>query len=266
MVEPVEVLIGSLLMLAARVIRTTRLKLGWSQEYLGQRCGLAQSTISLIERALAVEVPLATLVRILRVLDVEAELVLRPPHVPGHGRQRDAAHARAVAHVRGRLEGLGWRVATEVSITSGRWRGWIDVLAYHPGEHVLLVIEVKTEISDMGEIDRQLGWYEREAWAAARQLAWRPRAVTGLLLLLMTAANDERLRENRDAFAQAYPVRAEELAALVEDPGQPPRRGVRGLAMIDPRSHRRGWLRATRLDGRRSAAPYRDYRDFVDRD
>jgi transcriptional regulator with XRE-family HTH domain len=265
MVEPVEVLIGSLLLSVARVIRATRRKLGWSQARLAERCGLAQSTISLIERALAVEVPLATLVRVLHVLDVETELVLRPPQVGGRGRQRDAAHARCVAHVRGRLEGLGWQVATEVPVTSGRWRGWIDILAYHPDEHVLLIIEVKTEIRDVGEIDRQLGWYEREAWAAARQLGWRPRSSTGALLLLMTAANDERLRENRDAFAQAYAVRAQDLVALVAEPRRPPRRGARGLAMIDPRSHRRVWLRATSLDGRRSAAPYRDYRDFVAR-
>ena len=33
----------------------------------------------------------------------------------------------------------------------------------------------------------------------------------------------------------------------------------RNLALIDPRSKRRQWLRPSRVDGRRSAAPYADY-------
>jgi hypothetical protein len=37
------------------------------------------------------------------------------------------------------------------------------------------------------------------------------------------------------------------------------------LAMIDPSSRRREWLIRTAVDGRRSAAPYADYADFIDR-
>ena len=37
----------------------------------------------------------------------------------------------------------------------------------------------------------------------------------------------------------------------------------RGVAMIDPRSKRRDWLRSLAIDGRRSKLPYRDYADFM---
>ena len=40
---------------------------------------------------------------------------------------------------------------------------------------------------------------------------------------------------------------------------------VQGLAMIDPSSRRREWLIRTTVDGRRSAAPYVDYADFMRR-
>ena len=92
-------------------------------------------------------------------------------------RQRDVVHAKCSAHVARRLERTGWRVATEVEVGGDRSRGWIDVLAWHPATGLLLVIEIKTELHDLGAIERSLGWYEREAWAAARQIGWRPRRV-----------------------------------------------------------------------------------------
>jgi hypothetical protein len=125
----------------------------------------------------------------------------------------------------------------------------------------VLVIEVKTELHDLGQVERQLGWYEREAWAAARRLHWRPERVVGALLLLATEETDERLRANREPLAASFPVRAAGLASIV-DAGSAATR-ARALAMIDPRSKRRRWLRAARMDGRRTVAPYRDYADFM---
>jgi hypothetical protein len=36
-----------------------------------------------------------------------------------------------------------------------------------------------------------------------------------------------------------------------------------GIALIDPRSHRKEWLLRARSHGRRTPAPYRNYADFV---
>jgi hypothetical protein len=82
------------------------------------------------------------------------------------------------------------------------------------------------------------------------------------LFVLATEANDQRIRDNREQFARGFPVRAAALISVVagEDSIQP--RG-RALALIDPRSKRRDWLRPARADGRRSAAPYADYLDFM---
>ena len=51
--------------------------------------------------------------------------------------------------------------------------GWIDVLAYHPGTGMLVVIEVKTELHDIGAEQRRFASYERESYAAARRLGDR---------------------------------------------------------------------------------------------
>jgi hypothetical protein len=106
-----------------------------------------------------------------------------------------------------------------------------------------------------------MAWYEREAFAAAHRLAWRPVRVATALLLLETEANDVAVIGNRQLMKQSFPTRAGTLAAWLEHPGgRPPPRGV---AMIDPVSHRRAWLRPTRADGRRSPAPHLNYADFM---
>lgn len=176
--------------------------------------------------------------------------------------QGDLAHARCVAFVVRQLRRAGWLVDTEVEIGGDRSRGWIDVLAFDPRTGSALVIEIKTEVHDLGSIERSLGWYEREAWAAARRRGWRPVSVGGCLLLLATTVNDDRVRQNRASFAAGFPVRSRSLSELVAGRPDPGRRG-RGIALIDPLSRRQDWLRPTALDRRRSAAPYADYVSFL---
>ena len=254
--------------LIGRTIRQTRLALGLTQARVGEGVGLSQTEISAIERAIYPDMPLATAVRVLDALDIRVEFRLVPPYVAGRGESRDEAHARCVGYVARRLEQAGWRVAREVPVGGSRWRGFIDILAFHPEARVLLIVEIKTEIVDVGEIDRQLSSYEREAWSATHGLGWRPSSVVGALVLLGTEANDASIRRHRDAFGSAYPVDGRAFGQLVRSPlvalpqSQPGRR-PRAIAMVDPRSRRREWLLPTTLDGRRSPARYRDRRDFL---
>ena len=92
-----------------------------------------------------------------------------------------------------------------------------------------------------------------------------PTTVASLLVMLATEANEHRLIENRPVIEASFGQRAEELATPA--PGHP-ERGVgsavrRAVAMVDPRSRRRGWLIAPRVMGRRSRVPYADYADFM---
>jgi transcriptional regulator with XRE-family HTH domain len=235
--------------------------MGWSQAELACRAHLSQPTVSAIERGRIGDVTFETAWRLLDALGARASLAIDPPYLGDRSRQADAAHARCTSHVGRRLERAGWQVAREVEVGGGRSRGWIDILAYHPRTGLVLVVEVKTELRDLGQIERTLGWYEREAWASARRLSWRPTRVVGVLLLLGTEANEDRVRSNRDALDGAFRLRAVDLRRMVE--GSVAGIVGRGLAMIDPRSKRRLWIRPTRIDGRRSPAPYTDYAGFM---
>ena len=112
-------------------------------------------------------------------------------------------------------------------------------------DDVLLVIEVKSEIHDLGGIDRHLQWYMREAWAAA---------------LLESSENDERIQINRQYLEAAFPMRARALAGLIDRSTRTSwPAGTKGLVMIDPASRAKEWIKRTRLDGRRGRAPWLDY-------
>jgi transcriptional regulator with XRE-family HTH domain len=242
-------------------IRSVRNAIGMSQRRLAARVGRSQSFISRVEAGRVGSIRVSDLDRLCRGLGATLVLGVEEPLVLGGARQRDAAHAVSIGHVVRRLSAAGWLVEREVEIGPPGRPGWIDVLAFHPESGVLLVIEVKSELRDLGELERQIGWYQSEAIRAARRFGWSADVVLGSVLLLATDTNDRRLLELGATLRSAFPLRARDLAAVVE--GGRPSGSARALAMIDPRSRARRWCRPTRLDGRRTTAPYRDYRDFV---
>jgi len=239
-------------------LRQARLARRWSQRRLARASGFDHSIIGRIERGRLPHLSFRTAIGVLEALGVEPQLRLLAPRVDDQP-VRDRAHARCVAMVARRLERAGYEVATEVEVGSGRWRGFIDVMAIHSTQRLLLVVEVKTELRDVGEVDRQVAAYVDAAWTAAAGRGWRPRGVTGILALLATSETDRRLAEHRAYLDRAFALRARELAELAQGhPGPIPPRGLRGLAMIDPASRRRQWLLPSAIDGRRTPAPYPD--------
>ncbi|HEV8490284.1 MAG TPA: helix-turn-helix domain-containing protein [Candidatus Limnocylindrales bacterium] len=240
-----------------------RRTIGWSQAELAQRAGLSQAWVSEIETGKVDGLTFESAALVLEALGARLVIGVDAPFLGDRERQRDTGHVRCVAHVSRRLERAGWAAVREVEVGIERSRGWIDLLAFHGETGVLLVIEIKTEIHDLGAIERSLGWYEREAWAAARRMGWRPRAVIGCLLLLATATNDERVRANRASLQQAFKLRATDLTRLLSVPVVAHPRAERGVAMIDPTSRRKRWLMALAVDGRRSRPAFVDYADFI---
>lgn len=243
----------------ARACRDGRQALGLSQSAVAAKVGVARSYIAAIERGQA-NPSLDVIIRLARALGLELELALRSPVIVGDRRQRDAVHARCSGYVDRRLQGAGWETAREVAIVDGRWRGWIDLLAFDPRTGTLLVIEIKTAIDDVGALERQVDWYERVARRVSLERGWPPRRIVTWLLVLSTEQNELAMTRNRDVFDRAFGVDVASMQGLLDDPGSnwP---GGRALALIDPRRRRRMWLVRPRMRGGRTAAPYRDYRD-----
>ena len=243
-----------------RTARQTRIALDLTQQAVADALGTSRSFIARVELGTA-RVSLGDVERMSKALGMRVTMTIAPPIFLRERRVSDLVHARCVAYVARRLKAEGWLVAREVDVSSRGVHGWIDLLAFDPVTRTLLIIEVKTRLDDLGGLRRQVGWYERRAWAAARTQGWQPRVASTWLVGLASDELESALRAERDAFASEFPLRAPDmLNVVVGTPG-----GVRGIALVDPVSRRRAWLIRTRLDGRRSELPYRNYADAARR-
>jgi transcriptional regulator with XRE-family HTH domain len=244
----------------APLVRDTRQAVGWTQQALADRAGVSRGLVASIETG-RVNASVDAASALLDALGVRYRIAADVPFLVDRRRQREPAHARCSTYVARHLESSGWLVRREVEVVHGRSHGWLDLLAFHERTGAALVVEVKTEIHDVGLLERTMAWYEREAWGAMRRLGWHPRRLGSAVVVLQTEANEIRVRENRPALAAAFPVRAATLLDALADPVRLAH--VRALALIDPRSRRRAWLRPTRTDGGRAEPPYADYAMFM---
>ncbi len=245
----------------AQLCRSTRIRLRLTQGDLSDRVGISRSFLTKIELGRA-NPSIALVERIADALGLEIDLIARVPTVIG-GHQKDLVHARCSAYVDRRLRIAGWQTSREVEIVHQRSHGWIDILAFDPATGMLIVIEIKTRLDDLGAIERQIGWYERSAFGVAREIGWTPRRVTGWLLVLASDEVERSIRSNRELLSRGFPIRAREMAWGLDDVDGLV--GGRGLALVDPTTKRRDWLIPSRIDGRRSPASFIDYGDAARR-
>jgi transcriptional regulator with XRE-family HTH domain len=245
------------------VVRDARQLIGWSQAQLAVRAKTSQATIWRIESAEASRLDLLVVERVLAALGIRATLDLDARHLGDRRRQLDGVHARVNGFTARCLTRLDWLVATEVRIGEVAPRGWIDTLAFRPADRSLVVEETKTELLDLGALQRTVAFYEREAPRVAQALGWAPRRVAVLVVVLDTEAVARRIADTRDAFRLAFPASVAATAAWLREPTCPPPRGW-ALGAADPRRRGPNWLLATALTSRRQAA-YADYRDAAHR-
>jgi transcriptional regulator with XRE-family HTH domain len=240
-------------------IKVTRQSIGWTERELADRLGTNQGAIQRLEGGAQAHLNVGLATAALDVLGIRLTIDANAMGLADRREQRDSVHARCCGYIARQLEQRGWAVRTEGEVGEGRTRGWIDVLAFRQSDRALLIIEVKTELNDVGRLLRSLGWYARSCRDAAHSIGWRPRLVVPALIALATVETDARLIANAELVRNALPDDADRLAAWIDDPSAETPRPAVGL--IDPLSRRHAWLRRTRSDHRRTTSPYRDYRD-----
>lgn len=248
----------------ARLVRDTRNLVGWSQRELAGRSGVAQATVCRVESGAARSIDVKTASRLFTALGLRSSLDIDDFRLNDRRRQRDGVHAQVNGFCARRLERLGWRTAMEVLIGDGSPRGWIDLLAYREADRALMVQETKTDIPDMGAIQRSVAFYERMAAAEARRIGWQPRRIAVLVVLLDTEVVARRLADNREIVVRAFPAPIREMTAWLADPACLMPEGW-AMGTCDPASRAAAWLRPTTLGSRRSAPAYRDYADAAAR-
>ena len=215
MVTPMDVRIG------AR-FRALRHRLGWRQADVAKRARVSAGVVSLVECGRLECVSLAKLRSIAQALDADFVIQLR---WRGGDLDRlvDEGHATMVGVVAKLLKSSGWLVRVEVSYSVYGERGSIDVLAFHEQSGVLLVVEVKTELTNVEETLRKHDEKTRLAKAIVQaQLGWKATGVARLLVLPDLSTPRRRIERHRAVMTSAYPLRGMDVRRWLSSPtGEP---------------------------------------------
>jgi transcriptional regulator with XRE-family HTH domain len=198
-------------------VRLLRLRKGWSQRRLAADSHVSRWAVATLESGRAGRVPMETASVVVAALGgyLSVRVLFRGE---GLDRLRDQRHAELVEILVGLLSGLGWDVATEVSFNNYGERGSIDILAYHRPTRILLVIEVKTVVPDLGGV---LATFDRKARLAsdiARERGWDAMSVAKLLVLPEDRTARRRVTEHDETFTNAFPARNVEVNAWLKAP------------------------------------------------
>lgn len=193
-----------------RICRALHLHARLTQRQLGDRCGLSQQAISLVERGHGSRLAAASLRRLFAALDARWE-----PTISWRGgeldRLLDERHARLAGIVVALLRSRGWRVEVELTYSTYGERGSIDILAWWPPGRIALVVEITSMLVSVEATVRTLDEKVRltiESIAETR-FGERPSAVARLLVLPDTTTERRRVATEEAVLSAALPGRSD---------------------------------------------------------
>jgi transcriptional regulator with XRE-family HTH domain len=199
------------------MLRAIRIRRGLRQVDVARLAAVSSMTVSRIERGLFEVLSLRTIRRVARVLEVRLDLAPWSRHGDLH-RFATADHAGLVESVISALVRDGWEARAEVSFSHGGERGFIDILAWHPPTRTLLVVEVKTEIVDLGETLGTLDRKVRLSHRIAGEQGWDPLVIARVLLVADTKTNRRRLAAHAATVRSRLPMDGRRFRGFLRRP------------------------------------------------
>jgi hypothetical protein len=170
----------------------------------------------MLERGLGSALRLGDLEAVALALDGRLDLRLLW-HGPELDRLLDAGHAALAASVKRRLERWGWLVRAEVSYSRYGERGRIDLLAFYPTTRIVLVLELKTELTDVQALLGSLDVKARLAPHVARSLGWDGAAIVPGIVFVEDRTTRRRL-ERLDTLFDRYTARGRSAITWLRRP------------------------------------------------
>jgi transcriptional regulator with XRE-family HTH domain len=232
-----------------RLLRALRRERGLRQVDVAGAARVSQSLISLIERGHLARLSIDAVRRVFATVEGRFEGV-----VSWRGgaidRLLDERHAKLVGSVARDLRAMGWQVELEVTFSVYGDRGSIDILVSQPDRGLVLVVEIKTELTSIEETIRRLDVKERLAPKIVRdRLGWQPRTVGRLLVVLDTATNRRRVAAHDESLALAFRDRGASVRQWLREPsgrlsGLRFHSGMNGRGTRQPRKRLTGLVKA----------------------
>jgi transcriptional regulator with XRE-family HTH domain len=213
-----------------RSFRAIRIHLGLRQTDVAATAGVSQGVVSLIERGRIEMVSVRNIEAVAAVLGATVRIEARW-RGGDLDRLLDRDHARVAEFVASELPRPDWLLRPEYEFNRYGDRGSVDLLAWHPKERVLLIVEVKTRLTDLqatlASYARKLRVVpqvveEREGWDVAR--------VGRLLVVIGSTANRAIVANHPTIFDASFPQRGHEVRRWLRSP----RSTLGGLWFIAP--------------------------------
>jgi DNA-binding XRE family transcriptional regulator len=216
------------------VVRMSRIRRGWRQADLAEAAGVSRTDVSRVERGRFDALPLWKIKAVAAPLEIRVELVAK-----SRGADLDrlvgSRHSAMAEFVLRWLAGLAWASRPEVSFSVYGERGVVDIVAWNAERRALLIIELKTEIVDVGELAATLDRKARLAYkvAASLNLGWKPAVVGVCLLVADTMTNRRAVRGHAATFGALLPDDGRAVLRWLKDPSWP-LRGRRFVSNVHP--------------------------------
>ncbi len=204
-----------------KVHRRLRVLARLTQTDLSARSGVSPEKIARIERDALGSLRFDDVERSLAALGAELEVRVRYRGAEAE-RVLDELHARITALVVAVLRRHGWETRVEVTFSEYGERGSYDVLAWHPSAHVLLVVEVKSELPSVEGTLRPLDAKVRLARKVAReQFGWHARMVGRVLVLPEDRTARRAVERHAMVLRSALPSASREFRSWLRSPATP---------------------------------------------
>jgi hypothetical protein len=114
-----------------------------------------------------------------------------------------------------------WSVRAEATFSRYGQRGSIDLLAFHPGSRILLVVEIKTVVSDVQGLLRPIDVKVRLAGEVAVNRGWRPDTVVAASIISEDTTSRRRIAQHSAPFGR-FALRGHAAARWLRQPtGEP---------------------------------------------
>jgi transcriptional regulator with XRE-family HTH domain len=200
-------------------LRNIRVRKRLRQDDLARRAKVSRGIVGRIEHGRLDSIPLGKIRRVADALDARFDTVVRWQG-GDLGRMLNARHAAMHEAMARMFEALdGWTAEPEVSFSIYGERGIIDVLAWHPGRRILLVIELKTEFVDVNELMGSVDRKRRLAGAIARERGWAPAAIASWVVLADNRTNRRAFGAHATVLRAKFPLDGRTVRSWLRQPG-----------------------------------------------